>query len=52
MAAKMIVVILIGVWGGQKLDIMLLNKVPWFTLLLSLVSVAAAIYIVIRDTRT
>lgn len=50
MATKMAVVILIGVLGGQKLDEKLNTQTPWFTIVLSLVSVAAAIYIVISDT--
>jgi F0F1-type ATP synthase assembly protein I len=50
MATKMAVVILLGVLGGQKLDEKLQTKTPWFTIVLSLVSVAIAIYIVISDT--
>lgn len=51
MAIKMAVVIMAGVWGGQKLDENFGNQKPWYTIVLSLVSVAVAIYIVISDTR-
>ena len=50
MAMKMAVVILLGVMGGQKLDEKVGTKSPWFTIALSLASVAVAIYIVITDT--
>ncbi|MGD1846280.1 MAG: AtpZ/AtpI family protein [Salibacteraceae bacterium] len=48
-AAKMIAVILAGVFGGIKLDEVLASEFPLFTLLLSLLSVGLAMYIVIRD---
>lgn len=51
MAIKMGVVIFAGVYGGQKLDSTMENNTPWMTILLSLLSVAIAIYIVISDTR-
>ncbi len=51
MATKMMVVILVGVWGGRKIDSWANTDTPWFTLILSLISVGAAIYIVIRDTK-
>lgn len=50
MAMKMGIVILLGVLGGQKLDEKAGTQSPWFTIVLSLVSVSAAIYIVIKDT--
>lgn len=50
MAIKMAVVILIGVFGGQKLDESTSNQSPWYTIVFSLLSVAIAIYIVISDT--
>ncbi len=50
MALKMGVVIFAGVMGGQKLDEKLGTKSPWFTIVLSLIGVAVAIYIVISDT--
>jgi membrane protein DedA with SNARE-associated domain len=51
MAIKMGVVISAGVFGGQKLDEYSNNESPWYTILLSLFSVAIAIYIVISDTK-
>ncbi len=50
MAMKMGVVIFLGVMGGQKLDEKVGTKSPWFTIVLSLLSVGVAIYIVIKDT--
>lgn len=50
MAIKMAIVILLGVVGGQKLDEKAGSQSPWFTIILSLTSVAVAIYIVIKDT--
>jgi len=50
MAIKMGVVILAGVMGGQYLDEKYQNESPWITIVLSLASVAVAIYIVIKDT--
>jgi membrane protein DedA with SNARE-associated domain len=51
MGIKMAVVILAGVFGGQKLDEINQNETPWFTLSLSIISVAVAIYFVISDTQ-
>lgn len=48
-AVQMMVVIAGGVFGGYKLDQWLDLHLPVFTLLLSLASVALAIYLVIRD---
>jgi len=50
MAIKMGVVILAGVMGGQYLDERYQTESPWITIILSLLSVAVAIYIVIKDT--
>lgn len=50
MAIKMGIVILCGVMGGQYLDEKYQNESPWITIILSLISVAIAIYIVIKDT--
>lgn len=50
MATKMAIVILAGVMGGQYLDEKSGNKSPWYTIVFSLLSVAIAIYIVIKDT--
>jgi len=48
MAFEMVAIILAGVFGGTKLDELADTK-PLFTVVLSLISVTAAIYIVIRD---
>ncbi len=50
MAAKMAIVILAGVMGGQYLDESSGNKSPWYTIIFSILSVGVAIYIVIKDT--
>lgn len=50
MAIKMAVVIFAGVYGGMLLDEKWKLNTPWMTIVLSLVGVAASIYIVIRDT--
>ena len=49
MGTQMLVIIGLGVFGGYRLDKWLELKVPVFTLLLSLLSVAAAIYLSIKD---
>ncbi len=49
MGTQMLVIIGIGVFGGYNLDKWLEFKVPVFTLLLSLGSVAAAIYLTVKD---
>jgi ATP synthase protein I len=46
---QMVVIILISVWGGIKLDGLFSLKTPVFTIILSLLGVAAAIYSAIRD---
>lgn len=48
-AMQMLVVILAGVWGGIEIDKTLNWKFPAFTVALSLISVAVAIYIAIKD---
>jgi F0F1-type ATP synthase assembly protein I len=48
MAIQMLVIILIGVFAGFKLDHWL-NTKPILTVILSLVSVALSIYFVTRD---
>jgi F0F1-type ATP synthase assembly protein I len=47
-AIQMVVIILLGVWGGIKLDEKL-NSDPAFTVILSLFSVFAALYLVLRE---
>jgi hypothetical protein len=49
LAFQMFAIIGIGIFGGFKLDQWLGLKFPVFTVLLSLLSVAAAIYIAVRD---
>lgn len=49
MGTQMLVIICIGVFGGYKLDKWLEFKIPVFTLLLSLLSVFAAIYLSVKD---
>jgi hypothetical protein len=46
---QMAVIIVITVWGGKKLDNLLLLKTPVFTIILSLLGVFAAIYAAIKD---
>jgi len=45
----MIVIILITVWGGIKLDKLFALDTPVFTIILSLLGVFAAIYTAIKD---
>jgi ATP synthase protein I len=50
MAFQMGAIIALGVFGGRKLDQWLgMEKVPIFTLVLSLASVGIAIYLSIKD---
>jgi ATP synthase protein I len=46
---QMIVIILVTVWGGMKLDKLFGLKTPVFTIILSLLGVFAAIYTAIKD---
>jgi len=48
MAIQMVVIIMVGVFGGYKLDVWL-NTQPVLTVILSLASVFVAIYVVIKD---
>jgi F0F1-type ATP synthase assembly protein I len=48
-AMQMLVIILIGVFGGVKIDEWLDLSIPLFTVLLSLLSVIIAIYTVVKD---
>jgi F0F1-type ATP synthase assembly protein I len=48
-AFQMLVIILIGVFGGIKLDEWLKLTFPVFTIILSILSVILAIYTVTRD---
>ena len=49
MGFQMGATIALGVWGGRYLDSYFQNKFPAFTLVLSLFSVAAAMYWAVRD---
>jgi len=48
-ALQMLVIIVLGVVGGYLLDKWIGLKFPVFTVLFSIISVAAAIYVVIKD---
>jgi len=48
-AVQMIVIILISVWGGMKLDELSGSETPVFTIVLSLLGVVTAIYTSIKD---
>ena len=48
-AVQMIVIMLISVWGGMKLDELAGTETPVFTIILSLLGVATAIYTSIKD---
>ena len=49
MGTQILVIIGLGVFGGYYLDKYLQLKIPVFTLVLSLLSVAVAIYLSIKD---
>jgi hypothetical protein len=49
LALQMGVIITLGTLGGLKLDKLINLKFPVFTLILSLVSVAIAIYLALKD---
>jgi F0F1-type ATP synthase assembly protein I len=50
LAFQMAVTIALGVWGGTKLDEYFpITKFPFFTISLSLLSVFASVYFVIKD---
>jgi len=49
MGTQMLVIIALGVFGGYALDKWLHFKFPVFTILLSLFSIAAALYLSIKD---
>ena len=48
-AVQMVVIMLISVWGGMKLDELAGTETPVFTIILSLLGVATAIYTSIKD---
>ena len=49
LAFQMFAIIGLGIYGGFKLDQWLKMKFPVFTVLLSIISVAAAIYTAVKD---
>ena len=49
LGVQMIVIILVTVWGGMKLDKLFGLHTPVFTIILSLLGVFAAIYTAIKD---
>lgn len=49
LALQMGVTIGLAAWGGNKLDIHYHNKTPVFTIVLSLLGIAAALYLVLKD---
>jgi hypothetical protein len=49
MASQMAIIITIGSLGGLKLDQWLKLDFPYFTLSLSILSVAIAVYMAIKD---
>lgn len=48
-AVQMVVIILIAVWGGRKLDELSGTESPIFTALLAVLGVIAAIYTSVKD---
>ena len=48
MAIQMGIIILIGVFGGKKLDAYLETD-PIFTVILALISIFAALYVTLKD---
>lgn len=49
LGVQMVVIILITVWGGMKLDKLVGLETPVFTIVLSLLGVITAIYTAIKD---
>ena len=49
LAVQMIVILLLGVFGGIKLDDWLATRFPIFTVVLSLLAIALALYYVLKD---
>lgn len=49
MGFQMAATIALGVWGGTRLDAYFETKFPVFTIVLSLLSVAAAMYWAVKD---
>lgn len=49
MALQMGAVIGLSAWGGKKLDLYFQNSSPVFTIVLSLLGIAAALYLALKD---
>jgi F0F1-type ATP synthase assembly protein I len=49
LGVQMLVIILVTVWGGNKLDKLFGLETPVFTIILSLLGVFTAIYTAIKD---
>lgn len=49
-AIRMIVIILIGVFAGIKFDEYMGNENSYFTLILTILAVAASMYVIIRES--
>lgn len=49
MAIQMLVIIVVGVLGGYKLDQLVNSHFPFFTVSLSIISVFVAIYLAVKD---
>jgi F0F1-type ATP synthase assembly protein I len=48
LSIQMAVIIGVSAWGGNKLDAYYKNETPVFTIVLSLLGIAAAMYIVLK----
>ena len=49
MGTQMLIIMALGAFGGYWLDQWLQLKFPLFTILLSLISIAAALYLSVKD---
>ncbi len=49
MVIQMGLTIGIAAWGGNKLDVYFKNSKPVYTAILSLLGIAAALYLVLKD---
>lgn len=49
MAFQMMAIICVGTFGGLKLDKLINNNFPYFTVSLSILSVVLAVYFAIKD---
>ncbi|HNS17732.1 MAG TPA: AtpZ/AtpI family protein [Bacteroidales bacterium] len=48
-SSQMLVIILVGIFGGVQLDKLIKTDFPVFTVILSVVSVSLAIYYAVKD---